>query len=118
VLNMWEFITEGWMADSIKKGEAERKEFKEASKPEIEDDAKFQHHINQLVKHGKDDPITSPHRIAKALDNATNYAMDGRIATHLKDIDPHRTAALAAALAAGAGAVHLARKLRKSKRNK
>jgi hypothetical protein len=112
---MWEFITEvstlSNIADNIQKNN-------EVSDEDLEKGAKLVNHLGRIAKHGKDDPITAPHRIAKALDNAANYTMDGRIATHLKDVDPHRTAALAAALAAGAGAVHLARKLRKAKHNK
>jgi hypothetical protein len=50
-------------------------------------------------------------KVKEAADNAG-------IATHLKDVDPAKTGALAAALAAGVGAVALAKKLRASGQKK
>jgi hypothetical protein len=50
-------------------------------------------------------------KVKEAADNAG-------IATHLKDVDPAKTGALAAALAAGVGAVALAKKLRSSGQRK
>jgi hypothetical protein len=50
-------------------------------------------------------------KVKEAADNAG-------IATHLKDVDPAKTGALAAALAAGVGAVALAKKLRSSGQKK
>ena len=82
---------------------------------DVKDEAERQHEINYSLKHGHDE-YTAPHRVAKALDKAANWAMDGHFAHSLKDVDPHRTAALVAAVAAGIGAAKLVKKLRNRKR--
>jgi hypothetical protein len=51
----------------------------------------------------------------KVIKKSANEQM---FTTHLKDIDLHKTATLVAALTAGAGAVHLARKFYKAKHHK